>query len=783
VIAPFSRLLLFAFVGSCLLPVLTIVCSELNGNSAVTPGFLLWLVGSCLVVLLAAIGFAVLLSRAGRRLDDNAQAQARFANQVPARYLNWAIAGAAAVSLLLELAVIRWQGAVFEFFAFYKNFTLLCCFAGLGLGYALASRDRLLLGWVIPLLAWQFLLLIGLRYGLEPGHLDILRLLPFREQLAMGSGSYQNLFQAAAVYFLLTVVFLLTVLAFLPIGQLCGCLMERREKLSAYGLNLLGSLAGVLAMLGLSALWTPPLIWFGIAFLAILLFYLREPRSLAVGVGSTVVALMVLAWPVGGFWQRIYSPYQLLEIGYSPEGLMLLRAAGQYYQQVRNLAPSNRNVDANRNLKIARDYYDLPYRIHGAAHHVAIVGAGTGNDVAAALRAGVDSVDAIEIDPVILLAGKANHPERPYADKRVRAIVNDARSFLRTTDQRYDLVVYGLLDSHALLSQASSVRLDSFVYTVEGLREARARLKPGGVLSLSFAVLNDQLGRKIYLMLQEAFDGRPPICLQANYGVRVIFLESRDAELKLPPQLLAQTEFEDRTPVYSDPKLQADVSTDDWPFFYMPERVYPLSYLGVVILLLILSLVMKMNFFPEPARLGQLPFFLLGVGFMLVETKGITELGLTFGNSWQVIGIVISGILAMAFLANCVVQWLGVRRPLIPYLLLLLTLGLGWAIARGGGFASTPLGRLEAVVILTGPIFFSGIVFSTLVASRGKMAGIMALNLLGAMLGGLLEYNSMYFGFRFLYLLAIVLYSLALMWELFPAKAAVVPAPAIVDGG
>jgi len=131
-----------------------------------------------------------------------------------------------------------------------------------------------------------------------------------------------------------------------------------------------------------------------------------------------------------------------------------------------------------------------------SANEVAVVGSGSGNDVAAALRSRAQHVDAIEIDPAILFAGKTNHPERPYDDPRVRPIVNDARSFLRTTQNHYDLIVYGLLDSHTLLSQASSVRLDSFVYTVEGLREARSRLKPNGVLSLSFSVLNEALGPK-----------------------------------------------------------------------------------------------------------------------------------------------------------------------------------------------------------------------------------------------------------------------------------------------
>jgi SAM-dependent methyltransferase len=760
----FLRLLMVAFVASWLLVPVTVVYSRRYSGVPPTAKFVLLVAGFTLLALLATVGLRTLLNRLEPTLDANGQEQARFVRELPSHYLGWSIAGAAALSLLLELAVIRWQGSVFEFFAFYKNFTLLSCFAGLGLGYAMSGRDRLFLSLVVPLLGWQFLLLIGMRSGLAEHHLQSLTVLPFREQLNMGIFAAQNLAQATAVYFLLGTVFLLTVLAFIPIGQLCGDLMERREKLSAYGLNLLGSLAGVVAMLALSYLWTPPLIWFAVAFIALLLFQLRKPSTLLLGMGAVCFALIVLAWPVSGFWQRVYTPYQLLEVGYNPRGLMMLRAAGHYYQQVHNLARSN--VEADSTLKRVRDYYELPYRIQGRPGHVAVVGAGTGNDVAAALRAGADSVDAIEIDPAILSAGTANHPEHPYSDQRVRAIVNDARSFLRNTTSTYDMVVYGLLDSHTLLSHASSVRLDSFVYTVEGLREARARLKPGGMLSLSFAVINDDLGRKIYLMLQQAFDGKPPICVKSGYDGSVTFMDARDKDVVLPPGLLAASGFQDRTLFYANPNLRADVSTDDWPFFYMVQRVYPVTYFSMGIVVLGLTLLINLNFFDDRPRLGQFPFFLMGAGFMLVETKGITELGLTFGNSWQVIGAVISGILAMAFLANWVVQRLGIRRALIPYVLLLASLVVGWAIAHRGGFPSTPLGRLETTIVLTCPMFFSGIVFSTLVASRGSMAGIMAVNLLGAMMGGLLEYNSMYFGFQFLYLIAIVLYGLALLCEL-----------------
>jgi len=155
---------------------------------------------------------------------------------------------------------------------------------------------------------------------------------------------------------------------------------------------------------------------------------------------------------------------------------------------------------------------------------------------------------------------------------------------------------------------------------------------------------------------------------------------------------------------------------------------------------------------------------------MLIETKGITEMGLTFGNTWQVIGLVIAGILIMAFLGNCLVHWLNIRRPVLPYLFLFATLAVGWYVARSGGFTSTAFGRLETSVILTLPLLFSGIVFSTLLASRGAISGMMAMNLFGAVCGGLLEYNSMYFGFQFLYLIAAGCYLLAFASGFAPVK-------------
>ena len=151
----------------------------------------------------------------------------------------------------------------------------LASFAGLGLGYALGSRKLIPLFLAVPLLCWQFVLMLGLRYGLSANDRVSLKLLPFSEQLNMGLPAVDTLFNSVQTYLLLALVFLLTALAFIPIGQLCGGLLERREKLSAYGLNLAGSVVGVLLMFLLSAFWTPPVVWFLPAFALLLVFHAR----------------------------------------------------------------------------------------------------------------------------------------------------------------------------------------------------------------------------------------------------------------------------------------------------------------------------------------------------------------------------------------------------------------------------------------------------------------------------------------------------------------------------
>ncbi|MBI5251705.1 MAG: hypothetical protein HY912_19605, partial [Desulfomonile tiedjei] len=268
----YLRLLKFTLLLAALLPVILAICSALMLESTSSS------IGYTILayVVLGFLPLCILVEYSFKRItgfvDLASQDQAGFLDQISSRYADLAIAASAGLALFLELAVIRWQGEDIPLFAFYKNFSLLACFAGLGLGYALATLESIPLILTIPVLSFQMLLLAIIRHGAGGDWIRPIWNLPFVEQLHMGLAPTTSVENTIATYFFLTVFFLLTVLAFIPIGQLCGRLMTRQEKLRSYGLNLLGSILGVLLVMGTSLLWVPPVIWFGLCFACLLFF-------------------------------------------------------------------------------------------------------------------------------------------------------------------------------------------------------------------------------------------------------------------------------------------------------------------------------------------------------------------------------------------------------------------------------------------------------------------------------------------------------------------------------
>lgn len=126
----------------------------------------------------------------------------------------------------------------------------------------------------------------------------------------------------------------------------------------------------------------------------------------------------------------------------------------------------------------------LPYALLRAPE-VLVLGLGGGGDVLQALTLGAARVEAVELDPevVALLRGElAAASGNLLADARVSVVVGDARNHLRTSARSYDLIVLPLLDSATGAGAGVLAAADSFLYTIEALRDTHARLRPGGFL-------------------------------------------------------------------------------------------------------------------------------------------------------------------------------------------------------------------------------------------------------------------------------------------------------------
>jgi spermidine synthase len=687
------------------------------------------------------------------------------------------------VSLLLELVMIRWLASVFPVFSFFKNFTLLACFLGLGAGYAVAEKQPCAPALVLPMLALFVGIITLLRYDVGADN-GLFAALPMLEQtsvnIMMDSFDWLILLRLSLpLYLLLAMSFVLCACICYPVGQLCGKLLHSSNALKAYGLNLVGSILGVVALFVMSLFWLPPAVWFTVAGGILLFFVLSRDARLPVGVASFCLLLTILSWPVQPETQRLYSPYQLLERTAKSDGLMQILSGGFYYQKVFNLAESNRGHEPDED-RYVRAYYEFPFNFKKKPERVAIVGSGSGNDVAAALRMGALYVDAIEIDPAIAYFGKFYHPEHPYDDPRVTLTINDARNFFRTTQQQYDLIIYGVLDSHTALSHASNLRVDSYVYTREGITEAFKLLKPDGVLSIAFALPNESLGYKLSHILQDMPGAGKPLAIRTLYDshTTTAFIAQKGRDVTIPDAKVSAVGFTNVSEHFAQAYPETSIPTDDWPFFYMIGRTYPVSYMIALGMALLLSyfFVRRTIGLTDPIERGYLPFFFLGSGFMLVETKAITELGLHLGGTWFVVAAAIVSVLLMAFLANLIVWRNAFQRTDLAYLGLLVSLLVGYIYARNHeliAFNSPLAGLLVSCVLLTIPLFFSGLVFSTLIGrAKINISTALAYNLLGALFGGLMEYNSMYFGFAFLYLLAIGFYFLAwaFSWDATAAK-------------
>ena len=418
--------------------------------------------------------------------------------------------------------------------------------------------------------------------------------------------------------------------------------------------------------------------------------------------------------------------------------------------------------------------YDLPPKFHPMAGAKAlVVGAGSGNDVAGLLRGGVAEVVAVEIDPAIIALGRRFHPEQPYSDPRVRVINDDARSFFATTSEKFDLIVFGLLDSHTTTAMTNA-RLDHYVYTRESLEHARSLLNPGGVVCLSFEAQKPFIADRMARGLEEVF-GHKPLVVRVpgnGYGWGGVMFVTGDlaviqAELAKDRKLQALIrQWQAMYPM--DLPGTTRVPTDDWPYIYLETAKIPaLYYLLAVVLIALFAYGLKKLEAPHLFRqwgITDWHFFFLGAAFMLLEVQNVSKAAVVLGNTWQVNAVIISGILAMILLANAIAALFPKLPTSLAYAGILVSC-LGLYLTDLARFAFLPYATKALVVgLLTSlPMLFSGIVFIRSFTRTERKDQALGANLFGSLVGGLLQSVTFVVGIKALLLLVAGLYLAAML--------------------
>ena len=649
--------------------------------------------------------------------------------------------------LALELALIRWTSSQIRVFAYFNNIVLICAFLGLGLGAALGRRYPGLLHLALPTL---LVLAMPLAFAELLGLVDM----RFPDQSINLWGAQQmsaNLALFAANIGIFVGLLGLVVAVFVCCGAPLGFLFGKQETLRAYQADLVGSLLGVVAFTGLSWFDATPPAWLAMGCLPFV--WLARTPSAAV----MAAALVGLGqWSVQG---ALFSPYNRIDLVRGFGSGTELQVNRDFHQYMFDLSDAKLAQPGTSPVMLGlRELYDLPFVLNPLKRTALVVGAGTGNDVQAALRNGYPQVTSVDIDRRIIQLGRELHPERPYDHPGVRPVVDDARAFFdKDRATTFDVVCYGLLDSHAMSSAMSTLRLDNYVYTEEGIRAAWQRVGPEGHLSLAISCMAGRwFFERLYWTVTKA-TGREPIAFFSTlHGGTITFVVPRSDAALRAEIVKARPKME---PIGT---MERTLTTsDDWPFLYIRPGTVPWGYIVVIGSVLALALACARPVFGLGAGGGKFhrPLFLMGAAFLLIETRGVTSMSLLFGSTWVVNSAVFGGILIMVIVSNMAVRRWGWTKPLPWFVPLLISVGLLYAFPMEW-LQSLPL-IMRGLIggLLTGlPIGLAGVIVSMLLAQAENPAAALGANLLGAVLGGCLEYFSMIGGLGAVALLAAVLY-------------------------
>jgi hypothetical protein len=339
---------------------------------------------------------------------------------------------------------------------------------------------------------------------------------------------------------LMVTIYLLAALPFLTGGAVISLAFARMSsRISVlYGADLVGAAAGCLVLIPLlNRLGAPGVVMTAAALTTIAaVCFAPVPSRRRIAVAAVVLLAIPLGLQLAG-----RAPFDVVDTK-GHEGDRVLFSKWNSFSRVAvydrahgdwSLSPTFTgekgdslfmDIDSAASTPILKgtgrpeDAAYLKYELTSLAYHLAetpagfnalVIGPGGGRDLLSALVFGATKVDGVEINPIIardvMQDRFRDYSGNVYGDPRVAIHVDDGRSFVRRSQERYDVIQASLVDTWAATAAGAYTLTENSLYTSEAFGEYIDHLSDNGLLTITRWIFD---GLRLVTLAQEACEAR-----------------------------------------------------------------------------------------------------------------------------------------------------------------------------------------------------------------------------------------------------------------------------------